>query len=945
MVFLQEVAKDIKKRREPLDSEQKERFVLVFPNKRSMKYFRYYYSQLLDKHEFIHTIPWQQFLDNVSGYTKAPQLTLLAYLFDTFKEIMGSEEPFGSYDFDKFFNIGQTILSDFNEIDNYLVDPHKIFLNIYELEKLNDLSFLSDEIKKSVFDFWQKYKKNLEDEFFVKLFSKLSDIYENFTNKILAQGLVYNGLRNKLIVNDLEQGQDLFTAYDKVAFIGFYALSASERKIWDFLKKQDKAIFYWDYDQFYLNQYHEAGFFLNKNLAAYPDALGTERNQILTDKNISVISVPRNVAQAKLLPQIFEKLEVDKNPDLVDKTAVILLDERLLFPVLYSLPDYIDRINITLQFPLRLTSLFSFFSNWFYVINGLIKNKKIYYKDLLKLLNTETFTRHFPELKDSLTSQISEKRSLYVETSQLPDDHIIFKIIHQNEPAEITGTIQQIIYHIYKNSEKFDREYIYAIYTEINALANLLEQNPQLLGKLTNDLILNLLQEIIYNIRVPFEGNTIKGLQVMTIMETRNLDFENVILLGMNEGIFPDISRPRSFLTESVRKFYNLPVLKYQDSLYAYMFYRLLHNAKNVYLLYNSIPDIGVEGVSRYVLQLENETDLIKEKLNYYEELNLKTHSFDLDPRTIRASGLKPPLKLSPSAITTYLACPRRFFYYYVAGLEAPSELSLELAVNEFGSIVHRTLELYYQKILEKQDNRIIRPQDIKIKSAEIDKLLETATQEILEQPVNLDQGEFILLTQSMNAYVRKILEFDKTIAPFELVSIEKQQAAKDSAYYYPYKVNDDLTVNLKGIIDRIHKKDGIYYIVDYKTGKKTHDIAIEKLFSPKDAYKASAIIQLLIYRLMINGLHPDWKTVPLLLDIPGMFRDKNFNPKISIKEAGNTILLDGSDPDKEQEIYETFDRQLKTLIEEIHSPEQSYPMTDYPDTCTYCELRDLCGR
>ncbi len=965
MIFLEEVARDIADFYQSLNQQEQENFAVVFPNKRSLRYFKKYFAKYLKKHSFITLIPWQQLLDSeLEKFHKVPQIQLIAQLYLVVKRILGDKEEFKDLDFDNFFNLGQTILSDFNELDNYLVDVEKIFINIAELEQYQSLEFLTDEQFKAIKEYFGYYKTSREKQFkfFLELFSALPQIYEEFKNDLLDNKLIYNGLRNRLINQKLEQGEQIFTQYSYIAFVGFYALSKSERKIFDYLKNENKALFYWDYDTFYLNKNlvrnlgyseqesieaiqnveHEAGFFLNMNLEKYPGRLKVKRNNILnTEKQVTVISTPRKVAQAKLLPQIFEQLDLQNNPQELAQTAVILLDETMLYPVLYSLPEYVDKINITLQFPLRLTSLFSFFQTWFAVVSVLLKGHKVYYKDLDNLSKLEIFQKVFPETAQKLQNFLTSTRHIYTNLPEELLDNDAFRIAKAQNHEQIFDALQQLIYKIYKSSSKFEREYIYAVYTEVNKFYLAIENLKGI--ELNNELIISILKQILYTIRVPFEANSIDGLQVMTIMETRNLDFKNIILLGMNEGIFPQISRPHTFLTETIRRYYGLPVLKFQDSLYAYMFYRLLHNSQNIFLLYDSATESGAGERSRFITQLENETSLIKHKLNYIEELNLSEFDFEI-PQGKLSGLLEQNKSISASALINYLQCPRKFLYQYVLKLNPQPDFENEIQINEFGNIVHTALENFYTNIINEKGNRLITASDIEKQMKNLDAIIDKAIEEVLNNTEIIKQGQNIFYLYIIKNFVNLVLNYDKAkIAPFELVTLERQD--RKSGFFYTVTLDNGKKITLQGIFDRLHKKGDILYLLDYKTGKKEHKFYFEKLFDKeKFDSQLSPIFQLFTYLLIYTrknlGAH---KIVPLLYDIPNMTA-KEFTPTLTLKESrGKNIELTEQNPQQINQLIEEFEAELKNLLEEIYAPEQNFPKTTNPKNCDGCPFYDIC--
>ena len=612
----------------------------------------------------------------------------------------------------------------------------------------------------------------------------------------------------------------------------------------------------------------------------------------------------------------------------------------MLFPVLYSLPDYVDKINITLQFPLRLTSLFSFFQNWFAVISVFLKGQKAYYKDLDNLSKLEIFQKVFPDLAQQLQNFLTNTRLLYVDLPEELLDNDAFRIAKAQNHEQIFSALQQLIYKIYKSSSKFEREYIYAVYTEVNKLYLAIENLKGI--ELNNELIISILKQILYTIRVPFEANSIDGLQVMTIMETRNLDFKNIILLGMNEGIFPQISRPHTFLTETIRRYYGLPVIKFQDSLYAYMFYRLLHNSQNIYLLYDSSAESGAGEKSRFITQLDNETDLIKRKLNYIEELNLTEFDFDINPEII-SQLLEQHKIISASALINYIQCPRKFLYQNLLKIYPPATVENEMQVADIGNIVHSALEQFYTEIIQEKNNKHITKSDIDKHLKHIDTIIEQAIKDILGDNESINQGQNIFIKYVIEKFVKQVLNYDLNITPFELVTLERQD--KKSGFFYTIKLDSGKEITLQGIFDRVHKKGYILYLLDYKTGKKEHQFYFEKLFDKeKFDSKLSPIFQLFTYLLIYTRKNLSaQKIVPLLYDIPKM-TDKKFTPTLTLKKSkGKNIELTEQNTSQINQLIDEFESELKNLLEEIFSPEQNFPKTTNQNACDGCPFYDIC--
>ncbi len=412
-------------------------------------------------------------------------------------------------------------------------------------------------------------------------------------------------------------------------------------------------------------------------------------------------------------------------------------------------------------------------------------------------------------------------------------------------------------------------------------------------------------------------------------METRNLDFENVIILSANEGIYPPIKRSQSFFPEFIRAAYHLPILRYQDSLYSYFFYRLLQRASHVMLVYNSITDSGVGGKSRYILQLEKETSLITGHHVFTDTLSLPQEDKDEE-----MTGLPEPMKaLSVSAINTYIACPRQFFYRYIARLEAPEDENiLEINEADFGSVVHRSLELLYNDLSQRTDNHITE-QDLVAAKKEVEQYLDRAVEET-ELRYFYNKGFFTIIRRSMQEYVLNALEYDRGYAPFSIVSLERS-AGK---YRINFDLGDNKSVQLYGIIDRIDRKDNVIRVIDYKTGQKYTSVSnMDKLFA-HDHNKE--VFQLLFYKLLVKDLFDDASVVPVLYSLP-LLRDKSYSGFIRINRLD---IMPETVEVLDNQIMPEFEENLRALVKKILFEDKTFSPTPSDEACKYCPYAELCG-
>ena len=632
--------------------------------------------------------------------------------------------------------------------------------------------------------------------------------------------------------------------------------------------------------------------------------------------------------QAKILDWAMKRMGLADNPAKVNNTAVVLLDESLLFPVLYSMPEYVPGINITLQFPFYLTSFYSFLNKWLYVLSQFLRNGQVYYKDFQLLISSEVMQKFFPDFVRDFNQKYHSYPDLQITLDYLKglDQYDVLFGLGKMQARELVEMVLSLVHRIYKDADDFEREYIFHIHSHLQSLK---KQINELKIDFSAEIMVSLLRQMFYSIRVPFEGQKINALQVITIMETRNLDFDNVIILSANEGIYPPIKRGQSFFPEFVRAAYQLPILRYQDSLFSYFFYRLLQRAKKVMIVYNSVLDKGVEGKSRYILQLEKETGLIKENHVFTDVLTLPKEIVEGEvenlPETVRS--------ISVSAINTYLTCPRKYYYHYVIGLQAPEQDNdLEMTDAEFGTVVHYTLETLYAELQERTGNNITE-HDLKKAKQEVDDFLIRAWQEFnLEHFYN--KGFFKILYGAMKEYVNNVLDFDLKYAPLSVISLEKRKGK----YETNFDIGEGRQIKLYGIIDRIDRSGEFVRLIDYKTGKKELIVSnFDKLFSQEHNKE---VFQLLFYKLLVKDNFKGQKVIPVLYSLP-LLRSRGYTG--FIKLAGIVYSPDLTHVLDDMVIPE-YEERLRVLLRKILFEDRTFPKTGKSDTCNYCPYLELCN-
>ncbi len=951
MIFLKEVTKTIVERWEELGN-----FCIICPNKRTSDYLKNYISDAYKK-----TIWSPKFIsisDIVTAKTdieKADELVLMIELFKAFKETLSDTKYFNDLDFERFYGIGEIILRDFNEIDNYLVNVSDIFRNMSEIEQINYIDdYLTEEQKQTIQEFFGHFAgKNLseEKEYFLELWSKIPTLYEKFTSALKQKKIGYNGLIIKEVVEKIKKNEVQFEEFDKYLFVGFYAITKAQKFVLNEIQKVGKAEFYWDYDNYYFkNIENEAGLFIRQNLEMFSDDLKADRNNFLSDKKISLIGFPLEISQTKALPTILKQMGVNLgNRDALSRTAIVLPDDKLLFPVLHSLPSEIEQVNVTLGFPFRNSAVFSFINKWFNLLNKLTVNQKVIADDVFAFLDNQLMKELLAGSHDFIIKKVSEIKLMYFTFNEfnLLSNNILTTLFSEQNTTNVQILLENILIVLEKifrrisaNDRTVETEAIYQFYNQMLNVQSLfnkeLAEDKDIISVVT---LLKFLKQMLSGVHIPFTGKSLNGLQVMTIMETRNIDFDNLIILNLNEQIIPKKASHSSLISEFMRKSFGLPIFLYQDSIFAYLFYRVLQNAKNITLTYsNLISDKGGE-MSRFLQQILNETDLISEHLQYSEQIRpQRANPFYVEKDYEIYSKLSNYLNndnsyLSASALNTYISCSLKFYFKYIAKIkiELEKETDFEIDALKFGNIFHNSMEeLYFpyiNKDLTNKDFSDIEKRIDTVINKQITKELENI-QEAVQSGIN---G---IITKVVKKHIINLLQFDKANLPFEIVSLEK------STKYFGdivFEVNGkQQSINIFSIFDRVDLKNDNYKIIDYKTGSDELSIkSMEALFNQKSGFKYKGYFQMMLYSLIYRQNFPKRKFEPNIFLIK----------QIKDNYLGNLIFKNQVISSYSVSEIANFEEQLKELLQEIFNKDIAFSQTENPGNCEYCDFKGICGR
>ena len=931
-------------------------FTIVFPNRRAGVFFTKYLSQISNKTMWMpQIITINEFAQKLSNLQLADKLTLTFELYKSYKKVYKSSE-----NFDDFYSWGEMLLNDFDDVDKYLINTDDVFQNISSIKDLDfNFDYLSDEQIKVLKQFFANFHDGQitdKKESFLKIWNVLNPIYKDFnknlSEKLIAyEGMIYRQMAEKIKNNTIE------IKSEKIIFIGFNALNNCEKKLFKFLQNNKLAEFFWDYDNYYTktNKQHEAGLFLRNNINEFMnDEFVYNFDNLNSNKNIEFISSPSDIAQTKLISKILEE-----NNFVADKTAIVLADENLLMPLLFSLPDNISEINVTMGYPLKNTPVFSLIKHIISLQKNAKKDKNnntvFYHEDISNILNHQYI--NYDEQGDE--ENIIDKRKVYRSLNNLQNPVLAKIFVKIDDLSDFSNYITEVLYEVFqnitkdnvdKNSLNLEIEYIYHIFIAVKRLNEIIATEKI---ELKIETYFKLFDKVIQSLSVPFTGEPLAGLQIMGVLETRVLDFENIIILSMNEGVLPKSGIASSFIPYNIRKGFGLPTIENQDAVYAYYFYRLIQRAQNIFMVYNTQSSgINANEKSRFLYQIKYEHDFnIVEKnltfdigVNKPKEIIVKKTPEIINKLNLYLSSDESRKAFSPSALNVYKSCSLKFYFKYLAELKQADEVVEEIDAMHFGSITHEAIHLLYQNF---KDDKILVTKD------ELEQLLKNKTlinsaikkafnTQFYKQDEDADveiKGKDSLIFEIIKRYVNKIIETDKNrFAPFSIVDLEKSVN-----YKFPVFINNEKKyVNLYGKIDRIDQINNSIRIIDYKTGAEHNTFYdVEEIFDDEKSAKTHEIFQIFMYSMLYKkNLKPNINIEPCLLYIKKLY-DKNFNINITQKQNRKIINVINS----YDFVSEDFENKLSNLITNIFDENNNFEQTEDIDRCKYCEYADICKR
>lgn len=935
---------------------------VVFPNKRAGLFFNEYLAQESESPIWSPAyVSISELFRSLSPWEVGDPVKLVCELYKIFRRETQSTETL-----DDFYFWGEMLISDFDDADKNKVDTDKLFSNLQDLRNImDDYTFIDDEQEEAIRQFFQNFsieRRTALKERFISLWDVLGNIYKGFRESLASQNIAYEGMMYRHVIEHLDVDK---LPYEKYVFVGFNVLNKVEHTLFTQLKDAGKAVFYWDYDEFYMKENrqavtHEAGEFIRRNLRDFPSPLSGELFKNLSKpKEVHYIASSTENAQARYLPQwIRNNLTTPEK-----ETAVVLCNEALLQPVLHSLPAEVKHVNITMGFPLSQTPVYSFLIALLELhTHGFnFKSGRYTFQSVVTLLK-HPYTRQLTGQAELLEKELTRNNRFYPLPGELGKDEFLTRLFtplsgNLNLCIRLSETLQQVagIYQANtsgtEDTDAFNqlyRESLFKAYTTINRFRTLIEEDEL---TVQSETFRRLLVKVLSATNIPFHGEPAIGMQVMGVLETRNLDFRHLVLLSVNEGQLPKSGGDSSFIPYNLRKAFGMTTIEHKIAVYAYYFYRLLQRAERITLMYNTSSDGLNRGEwSRFMLQflIEWPHPITRQFLEAGQSpQGTSPITVEKTPDVMRRMQslfdvrANPKAKFSPSALNYYLDCPLKFYYRYVAGLSAPDEVSAEIDSATFGSIFHYAAEHIYKdltthgKVINKEALETLLRNEVKLQD-----YVDTAFKKLFFNVPQNEKPEYngvqLINSAVIARYLKQLLQNDLRYAPFTFIASE-MEVDEPIDIQTPKGV---IKSRIGGIIDRMDSKDGTLRIVDYKTGGDADTPPhVESLFIP-DKKRSNYVFQTFLYAAIMCRKQPTMKIAPALLYIHRAATE-TYSPIIQMGE-----------PRKPKEAVEDFSKyekeyreRLQGLLEEIFNPEKSFTQTEIIEKCTYCDFKALCKR
>jgi hypothetical protein len=905
---------------------------VVLPSKRAVVFLKHYLSKKIKQPIFLPDFySIEEFTEKLSGLTVLDNISLQFKLYQSYIAF----PPKKIDSFDDFLSWSNVLLHDFNEIDRNLVDARSIYTNLKNVKELENWDV----------DNWSLAEDNLSNmqHDYISFFEVMLDWYIHFNDSLLEEQTAYQGMAYKFAAKNISTSE---IKWNKVWFVGLNALTKSEQEIIDYLKKENIARVFWDADNFYYdNPQHEAGSFLREQRQRWSEidfnGVGNYFNKI--KESFNVVACPKNITQAKVAAEVVKGFQVSDLDN--SNTAIILADEALLFPMLHNLPSEIKKLNVTMGSPLKNTALFSLVEAIFKLQIHAIKYNRnaFYYKDIIAVIEHPYFSK-ITKISDGIAFMNFIKKSNIVFVTQRNIDtyfmssnaiKLVFQLWSSVDDSlqTLNKLIEELKLPLVDKKGSIESEILATFYNAFTVLKNLIEENNFEIELKTLQIIM---QQLVAKESIPFKGEPLKGVQLMGILESRTLDFKNVIMLSVNEGKLPKGKSVNSFIPYDMKRHFKLPTYNESDAVYSYHFYRLLQRANNITLIYNSVTDdFGSGEKSRFITQLLSEyPGEINELVYKGDDLEIS----NVASITIKNEGLEKEIKawaekgVSPSALNKYTNCSLSFYYHYLAKIREDDQVEEYADSSTMGTAVHDALEKHYpigvltEKIIKEITPTILREIE--------DNFIAALSKQ------GMQEGKNYLSLQIAQKLTKDFLKLEQRLIKEATVNNNQiKLLSKEENLAYDIMV-DGLNFKLIGKADRVDFEGDILRIIDYKTGKvEEAEVAFIEYDELTSNNKKAKAFQLLMYAYLYLKMNPNYMVMEV---VAGNFAFKNLKSgliKVS-KKIGNrqkeVISIDAN-------VMIEVEQQLEFILSQIKNDD----FTQVADVkaCEWCDYKSICKR
>ena len=950
--FLKELATRL------LDSHTNDlsQLVVMFPSLRARTFFNDAIRELSTRPTWQpKTATIDDLMERGSGLVRGERIRLISELYKVYRK----HHPMES--FDRFYFWGDMLISDFDMIDKYLIDAKMLLRNIEDIKEIeSDVSYITERQEQILKSFWSSIHTgeslSKQKEHFLKIWRSLPAIYDEYRNRLMQLGIGYTGLLYRITAERIMAGNELKLEPRRYIIAGFNALSKSEQILFDYIAKhQHGAEFYWDYDNYYVNNNdHEAGLFIRDNLRRYNTTEQLSHDNFTSiKKRLSTTACVSNISQVKHISSILKSIPRE---ELNKQTAIILTDENLLIPLLHSIPETLDKdgslepikVNVTMGYPLKNSLIYSFLELLIALQTHSREKEdgaRFYHQDVTQILSHPYIVDCCGERAMQYTDTIVSKHIISIDDTLFSDDELLTTIFTRQTDwkslaqymVEVIDTIMQ---HMSENAYE-QHEHLNITAEEITKTMHSVE-NCDI--EIPTEVFISLLRRHLQTVTIPYTGEPLEGIQILGILETRNIDFKHVIILSMTDANFPgNHTEKSSFIPYSLRIAYNMPTPEQHEAMYAYYFYRLIQRAESVNMLYCSRADEKSTGeCSRYIYQLDFESPypINKESvgvdltIGQNSEIKVKKGEYEMQ-RLMRYTDPTTKKSLSPTALFRYIECPLKFYLTSIAGLSSSDELSDKIDALAFGNILHQTMESLYKPIIgdkkPKQEItklRVISDIELAVNNT-INKILYNS-RDVKEEEYS---GDTLLVRDIIVKYIMHgIMRYDISRTGFIISKLE-------SEIPYNYTITSGLTVKLSGVADRIDTlPNDSMQVIDYKSGHHPHlkFQDIYSLFHGTHEQRISNIFQTLLYSMILHKQH-GVDTVPSLFYASQML-NSDYSPLL--EEIGQKRKIESYSL-----VAEEFEAELLATLDELFDSSTPFYQAEDSNACKYCDFKSICRR